>query len=590
MGQIDLGKVRGTQIYTGTAITGSDAIGIIFPGSGIAKAYAGDLYINTDLNSADKGNLYDCVLSGNASTAKWSYRGNVRGPKVDVVNNLESTSTEEALTAYQGKRLYDMLISAGVFSKNCIVECGETAYGVKITIDNVSTKLTFVVNGSEYTYSYNQSGTAEKTTLSISIGGSIGMSVTGGVLTEIRSSNAYIYAFDITNGSSASIYSKNMELWDTLNEALQTHEITGEITDGTETIKTGFIYKFLKGIKTLFYPVTHAKAVWYKKSSNITVYDQIESNTNALSGKAPTSHATSATSYGKGTSSYYGHVKLSDSTSSTSAAASGGMAATPKAVKAAYDKATEASTTAGTKLPLAGGTMEGQITFSADATGNGMICMLNAETPLEVMRAITGDEPTLLINDGMYEEGVGNLNLSAGKMVRLLIQNERIIFEESSDATYSAHFRPKNDNKCTLGTAAQRFYGLWAGKSTVQTSDAREKENVIPLGTNPIMMLSLDETQPDIHSEIFDRLRPVQYNFIDGDGRICYGLIAQEVAASLEELGIGEHELDLVHHEFYKDDETKEEKESYGLAYNNLIALLIHEVQKLKAEIATLKQ
>lgn len=47
---------------------------------------------------------------------------------------------------------------------------------------------------------------------------------------------------------------------------------------------------------------------------------------------APKSHAASGTTYGKGTSSNYGHVKLSDATDGTSAAASGGTAATPKAV------------------------------------------------------------------------------------------------------------------------------------------------------------------------------------------------------------------------------------------------------------------
>ena len=57
-----------------------------------------------------------------------------------------------------------------------------------------------------------------------------------------------------------------------------------------------------------------------------------------LSGKAPTSHASTGTGYGIGTGSNYGHVKLSDATDSTSAA-SAGIAASPAAVKAAYDKA-----------------------------------------------------------------------------------------------------------------------------------------------------------------------------------------------------------------------------------------------------------
>ncbi len=59
--------------------------------------------------------------------------------------------------------------------------------------------------------------------------------------------------------------------------------------------------------------------------------------------RAPTSHASTATTYGLGSSSNYGHVKLSDSTTSTSGA-SDGVAATPAAVKAAYDLASGKST------------------------------------------------------------------------------------------------------------------------------------------------------------------------------------------------------------------------------------------------------
>lgn len=55
--------------------------------------------------------------------------------------------------------------------------------------------------------------------------------------------------------------------------------------------------------------------------------------------RAPTSHASTGTTYGKGTSSNYGHVKLSDSTTATTAATSGGTAATPKAVSDALKAA-----------------------------------------------------------------------------------------------------------------------------------------------------------------------------------------------------------------------------------------------------------
>lgn len=76
-----------------------------------------------------------------------------------------------------------------------------------------------------------------------------------------------------------------------------------------------------------------------------TVTAALEEVDHTLSGKAATSHASTATTYGIGTESEYGHVKLSDSTSSTSGASTG-IAASPAAVKAAYDLASEAKTLA----------------------------------------------------------------------------------------------------------------------------------------------------------------------------------------------------------------------------------------------------
>ena len=63
----------------------------------------------------------------------------------------------------------------------------------------------------------------------------------------------------------------------------------------------------------------------------------------AVGGKAPTNHASTQATYGKGTSTNYGHVKLSDSILSTADTA-GGTAATPGAVKKAYDLANRAET------------------------------------------------------------------------------------------------------------------------------------------------------------------------------------------------------------------------------------------------------
>ena len=63
-----------------------------------------------------------------------------------------------------------------------------------------------------------------------------------------------------------------------------------------------------------------------------------QNGTNISSIYAPISHATTATTYGLGTSSNYGHVRLSNSITSTSGE-SDGIAATPNAVKLALDSA-----------------------------------------------------------------------------------------------------------------------------------------------------------------------------------------------------------------------------------------------------------
>lgn len=111
----------------------------------------------------------------------------------------------------------------------------------------------------------------------------------------------------------------------------------------------------------------------------------------AASGKAPTAHASTSTTYGKGTTSDYGHVKLSDSTSSTSAAASGGIAATPAAVKAAYDLASGKAPTshASTATTYGAGTSSnyGHVKLSASTSSTSGTSGGVAATPSAVKSA-----------------------------------------------------------------------------------------------------------------------------------------------------------------------------------------------------------
>lgn len=244
------------------------------------------------------------------------------------------------------------------------------------------------------------------------------------------------------------------------------------------------------------------------------------------------------------------------------------------------------------KLPLSGGAMTGSLVFqkiaSLDKNG-GIFGITYSGKLVDILRMTADEADTLILGDGLYSAGKGRLNLNGGERVSLLIPQERIeLIKSSEDDNYSAYFVPKNDNKCTLGTNSNRFARVYAGNATISTSDRREKENIIPLGESDRATFARGISQIDIHSELFDRLQPVQYNFIDGDGKVCYGLIAQDVISAMEEVGIGENELDLIHHNYHVDEETGEEKETFGIAYNNLIAMLIHEMQKAKEQIATL--
>lgn len=174
----------------------------------------------------------------------------------------------------------------------------------------------------------------------------------------------------------------------------------------------------------------------------------------------------------------------------------------------------------------------------------------------------------------------GVTKLYADTQVRICTPSEAVYLQEAAnDNTYSAYFRPMNDNVCTLGTSGSRWNRVYAGNATIQTSDKRQKKDIHNLKERKAKR---NEKEVEIYSELFDKLEPTEYTFIEGEKRICFGLMAQDVLTAMAELGIEENELDLVHHDVWNDEETGEKKDAYGIAYENLIALLIHEVQKLK--------
>ena len=136
-----------------------------------------------------------------------------------------------------------------------------------------------------------------------------------------------------------------------------------------------------------------------------------------------------------------------------------------------------------------------------------------------------------------------------------------------------------SDNTVNLGTTSGRFIALYATNGTIQTSDIREKTEI------KSTQLGLD---------FVNDLNPVSYKWVDGkrikgdenikDERHHQGLIAQEVAETLEKHGVDKNEfggLDIQKTDKYDD--------FHGMSYEQLVAPMIKAIQELKAEIDILK-
>lgn len=165
-------------------------------------------------------------------------------------------------------------------------------------------------------------------------------------------------------------------------------------------------------------------------------------------------------------------------------------------------------------------------------------------------------------------------------------------------------FKPFTDKTLTLGQSSERWGQIYSSNSAISTSDRKEKKDIV----------SLDE----FARTLIMSLNPVSYKFKDGEsGRTHYGMIAQDVEDSLEELGITPKDIAA----FCKDKKLKDisvfsgQRDSngnpiydkkqvpipgeftYGLRYEEFIAPIIkteqlqqEDINSLKEEISLLKE
>ena len=194
--------------------------------------------------------------------------------------------------------------------------------------------------------------------------------------------------------------------------------------------------------------------------------------------------------------------------------------------------------------------------------------------------------------------GSTNLMLAndvSGGHIRLSLQNgDGITFmPQTGSTTNTSFFRPTVENKIGLGSTAYRWECLYQYKSSVSTSDEREKRDITAIVDLPNVMSAEGGNFLEI---LFNRLIPKIYCMNEDGDRLHVGFVAQDIAAVMEELGVGENDLGLLQHDYWIDEETGEEKDLYGLGYSEFIALNTHMIQKqqkridiLENEVAELK-
>ena len=153
---------------------------------------------------------------------------------------------------------------------------------------------------------------------------------------------------------------------------------------------------------------------------------------------------------------------------------------------------------------------------------------------------------------------------------------------------------PGGDNTFSCGSSGLRWTAVWAVNGTIQTSDSRLKTNVTPspLGLNFISKLKPVSYKWISGAKVEDgTTTPTQVggatvdmkNYKDRPGvRTHYGLIAQEVKQTLDELNVDDFAGWALEN---KDDPNS----TQALNYGQFIAPLIKAVQELKTELDAAK-
>ena len=168
--------------------------------------------------------------------------------------------------------------------------------------------------------------------------------------------------------------------------------------------------------------------------------------------------------------------------------------------------------------------------------------------------------------------GVASNQIALGYGAKALASNQMVIGGDGTAAWQPTITMviPGTDNAASLGTAGNRWSVVYAANGTVQTSDARVKDQVRPLDQGLATLLRLQPKLYIKHDSHFTNGNLV----LQSGGREEAGFFAQEVAGIIPT---------AVHR---PDDDTKA---LWGMNYEQILPFTVKAVQELKSENDTLK-
>lgn len=189
-------------------------------------------------------------------------------------------------------------------------------------------------------------------------------------------------------------------------------------------------------------------------------------------------------------------------------------------------------------------------------------------------------------DDTMVRAMVGELDLRAGLGSQIRFRNGSLTLAFVSTTA----IRPSADNVLSAGAAGARYTQLYAATATINTSDAREKQDVG----------AISDAVLDAWSQVQWR----SFRFSDAvaakgaAARTHIGVIAQQIESVFVAAGLDAFDLGILcHDEWQVEDEegnpTEETRDRYGVRYEEALALeaaLLRRTQeRLEARLATLE-